>query len=457
MVTTAKRLFSFQGREAAALSVGLGSICVWVAAAVSLGMEIGTVAMAGLHVAALTAAAIAWLRADAAAKAAGRAASDLAALTNRVIRVEQKVRTPAPNPALRTSMAEVTGTVGLLGGVVRELARNVAAQHRDVADLKDTLNGGARADTREAMPREASSDPAGDPVPAQPDPSLLPPKPLSLEEEIARMRLVMQAFEADRIELHLQPVVALPQRKVRFYEILARLRLTDGTLLGPAEFLPILERFGRAPDLDRRVVRRAVAVARHLIARRSEAIVGVNLSARSVREPGFLHSLARVMEAAPEVTGKVVLEFSQGSWRGLGAEQRQALAVLRDQGVPLSLDRAVDLSFDAPALAELGIRFLKLPADLMLAAAEEDERRGGGHDLNVRDFAAVLRREGIKLVAERVEREEMVPTLVELGMPLAQGFVFAAPRAIRAEVLGEAAPDAANSSGSVEPGLRHAG
>jgi cyclic-di-GMP phosphodiesterase TipF (flagellum assembly factor) len=51
----------------------------------------------------------------------------------------------------------------------------------------------------------------------------------------------------------------------------------------------------------------------------------------------------------------------------------------------------------------------------------------------------------------------MVPTLVELGMPLAQGFVFAAPRAIRAEVLGEAAPDAANSSGSVEPGLRHAG
>jgi cyclic-di-GMP phosphodiesterase TipF (flagellum assembly factor) len=61
-----------------------------------------------------------------------------------------------------------------------------------------------------------------------------------------------------------------------------------------------------------------------------------------------------------------------------------------------------------------------------------------GQDIGVRDFASLLRREGIKLVAERVEREDMVPALVELGMPLAQGFVFAAPRAIRADVLGTA-------------------
>ena len=29
---------------------------------------------------------------------------------------------------------------------------------------------------------------------------------------------IVQAFEADRIELHLQPVVSLPQRKVQLYE-----------------------------------------------------------------------------------------------------------------------------------------------------------------------------------------------------------------------------------------------
>jgi cyclic-di-GMP phosphodiesterase TipF (flagellum assembly factor) len=231
----------------------------------------------------------------------------------------------------------------------------------------------------------------------------------------------------------------------------------DGTLLGPAEFLPLLERLGRAPEFDRRVIIRAVAVARHLVARGSEAIVGVNLTSRSVKEPGFLHSIARVMDAAPEVVGKLVLEFSQEAWRSLDADQKEALAILRDQGVPLALDRAADLTFDARALADLGARFMKLPAELMVAAAEQEEAYGPGQGISVRDFASVLRREGIRLVAERVEREEIVPALIDLGMPLAQGFVFAAPRAVRADVLEHSSQTAASSAAGRDPARRRAG
>lgn len=455
MVTTAKRLFFFEGREAATAYVGATAACIVGAGTLMVGAHAATMILALLHVAGVTGIAVAWLRADSAAQAARQASSDMAALAGRLARLEHKLKAPEASPVLRSTMAEVTGTVGLLGGVVRELARNVAAQHKDVANLKDTI-GGARSEGSEGPAGAGGSEAVAEPAVDHPEPSLLPSRSAALED-LGRVRLVMQAFEADRIELHLQPVVALPQRKVRFYEVLARLRLLDGTLLGPTEFLPVLERFGRAPDFDRRMIVRAVAVARHLMGRGSEAIVGVNLTPRSIRESGFLHSLARVTEAAPDVVGKVVLEFPQDIWRSLDADQKEALAILRDQGVPLSLDRAVDLSFDARALANLGVRFLKLPAEMMLAAAEEDERRGGGYEVGVRDFASILRREGIKLVAERVEREEMVPALIELGMPLAQGFVFAAPRAIRAEVLEQTSLKTAFSSDRREPGLRHAG
>jgi cyclic-di-GMP phosphodiesterase TipF (flagellum assembly factor) len=272
------------------------------------------------------------------------------------------------------------------------------------------------------------------------------------ENELRRMRLVTEAFEADWIELHLQPIVALPQRKIRFYEALARLRLVDGTLLGPSEFLPLLERLGRAPEFDRRILDRAMAVARHLIARGSEAIVGVNLSPRSVAEPDFLWSLTGVVDAAPDTLGKIVLEMSQECWLGLGGDQKAALAALRDRGMPLSLDRAVDLDLDAQALADLGVRFLKLPADLMIAADEQDD----GSKPGVRDLAASLRRQGIKLVAERVEREEMVPALADLGVPLAQGFVFAVPRAVKADVVGAPAQPQ-TGSGTGPSLLRRAG
>ncbi len=272
-----------------------------------------------------------------------------------------------------------------------------------------------------------------------PEPSLLPSMRSPTAEEAGRVRRIAQSFEADRIELHLQPVVSLPHRRIRFYEALARLRLADGTLLAPAEFLPVLEASGRASDFDRRVLMRSMAIVRHLVARGSDAIVTVNITAHSIAEPGFLWSLAGLIDTSPDLLGKIVLEMPQHSWRHLDADHRGALAALRERSVPFSLDRAADLRFDPEALADLGIRFMKLPAELMIKAAERADGRYAGPELDVRDFAPALRRQGIRLVAERVDDEGMVPLLCDLGVPLAQGFAFAAPRPVKAEIFDEQA------------------
>jgi len=428
-------------------ALALASLAMAGAAAGLLPTEAVLPLVIFLGVAASAGLILAWKKAEAASDLARQAADDLAIVTERLARIEQLLQNPTATPALRSTMAEVTGTVGLLGGVVRELAKNVAAQNRDVAELKGTLQGVPRAEQAkpEKMAPVLLPQTAGMNRPAPPQ----APRKV-VDDELRSMRLIMQAFEADSLELHLQPIVSLPQRKIRFYEALARLRLADGTLLGPAEFLDVLERLGRAPEFDRRVLNRAMAVAYHLIAKGSEAIVAVNLTPHSVRTPGFLRSLAGVMNAAPETLGKVVLEFPQECWRELDADRKSALAALRDKGVPLSLDTATDLRFDARELADLGVRFVKFPAEL-LVAAEQDENHRYGPELGVRDLASALRREGIRLVAEHVEREEIVPALTEIGVPLAQGFVFAAPRAVKAEVLAAPAPE------SAPPLLRRAG
>ncbi|KAB0264254.1 EAL domain-containing protein [Microvirga brassicacearum] len=437
MVETVRHRKWLETGEARLVAGGLTAAAALVVIAYATEIAAATVALMLFHVAALTALAAAWQKAGAAAKNALRNSQELDFLASRLLRLEQQARMPNPgSPVLRSTMAEVTGTVGLLGGVVRELARNVAAQHRDVSDLKDSLqlspkDGEAERPSLKIVPERRAAATAAPQIALQPDPSLLPVRPAESESEIRRTRLVTQAFEADRVELHLQPVVALPQRKVRFYEALARLRLEDGTLLAPAEFLSHLERLGRAPEFDRRVLTRAIAVARHLVARRSEAIVAVNLSPRSVRDAGFLDSLMALAASAPDIAGKIVLELSQRCWRSLDGDQKEAFSGLGNRGLSLSLDQAPDLAFDARALSDRGIRFLKLPADMLIATAAADNEA----EISVRDFAVTLRRAGIKLIADRVEHEDMVPTLIDLCIPLAQGFVFAPPRAVRAEVL----------------------
>ncbi len=457
----------FRGlRDRRAATVGLALFGAAGSALAPVQASVAIPALVFLSVTACAGLAVAWQRAEAALRLSEQAASQCALLTDRLTRLERQSQAPAAGSALRSTVAEVTGTVGLLGGVVRELAKNVAAQHRDVADLKDSLGLPPRArdeqkDQRPALKIVPETRRAPGPqAQSGPEPSLLPTARPSMEDELRRMRLVTEALEADRIELHLQPIVALPQGKVRFYEALARVRLADGALLDPSEFLPLLERLGLAPDFDRRILERAMAVARHLVARGSESIVAVNLSASSIDEPGFLRSLVGLLETSPDVLGRIVLELPQQSWRGLDAERTAALAALRDRGVPLSLDRASDLQFDARALADLGLRFMKLPARAMLASARQEEGHDGP-DLGVRDFASALRREGIRLVAERVEHDVAVPVLIDLGVPLAQGFALAAPRPVKAELFERqaASPEAAPSPAAspLPPALLQAG
>jgi cyclic-di-GMP phosphodiesterase TipF (flagellum assembly factor) len=436
----------------AAILAATGALSAWAASAGA------TVAVLGLNGIAVVGAGLAWMQGRAARRAADKTSADLDTVAKRLIQLEYRLIQSAngaagPDPALHSTVAEVTGEIGLLGGIIRDLAETVAAQDRDVADLKERIQPG-KPEAGTATGRPAPGEPRGAAKPApeavvHPEPSLLPiPRkgPLVPESETRRIAAIVHAFETDRIELHLQPIVALPQRKVRFYEALARLRLADETILVPAEFLPVLERLGHAAEFDRRVVGRALTIARHLMGRGSEAIVSVNISPRSLEEGGFLRSIGRIMDAHPDTLGRIVLELSQRCWRTLDAERAGALASLRDKGVPFALDRASDLRLDPLALADRGVRFVKLPADLMIAADH-----GRGLDIEVGDLASVLRRAGIKLVAERVEREEIVPDLIELDVPLAQGFVFAAPRAVRSEVLNP--PAAGEAPAPAEPPL----
>ncbi len=460
---------------AAAAFAALGGAAFWTGAGA---------AVLVLHAAAVAGVAAVWLKADAAARAAEKASADLDYVANRLILLDHRVlqQVNAVDPTLRSTLDEFTGEIGLLGGILRELAETVAAHDRDVADLKEHLKTPKVEAPPPAPPVPApppaspvSAAPPGVPVPppvparpaalqpsavglrpglvarsdvpqpapkppepVQPEPSLFPAarrEPAIPDAEARRMAGIVQAFEADRIELHLQPIVTLPQRKVRFYEALARLRLADESILVPAEFLPLLERLGHSAEFDRRVLGRALAVARHLMARGSEAIVSINIAPKALEEPGFLRSLARIFDAYPDTIGRIVLELSQRCWRTLDAERAGALAVLRDKGIPFALDRAADLRLDPLALADRGVRFVKLPADLLIAADQ-----GRGLDIAAADLASVLRRAGIKLIADKVEREEVVPDLIDLDIPLAQGFVFAAPRAVRSDVLGAASP-----------------
>ncbi len=514
-----------------AVAIALSGAALWsvFGPPVAPGALATGVAMAG----AVGLAGMAAWRARKAGVTAEKTSSDLDTLARRLLRLEARLAEIErhPHSETRKTVAEVSGEIALLSGLLRDLAATVSGHDRDVATLAEeivhlreraghavsgdavsghavpdhaaplpasgpSVEGGAgasraeypdhlpgsgrapRVDEDDAAAAMAGVRPSEPPAndrnlaasmhaPSMPAPSVHEPAPPAtlraaqhqravedalfgaggpddggaavpnaMEEaldprEAARRKAIIAAFRADRLELHLQPVVTLPQRKTRFYEALARLRLEEETLLEPADFLPVLEEAGLAPELDGKIAARAAAVARHLINRGSDAFVTCNLSPASVRTPGFLRALGRILEAYPDILGQFAFEIAQRSWRTLDAETAGALENLRARGAFFVLDRAEDMRLDPLTLADRGVAYAKLPATMLL-----DPRPSYGLDFEPADLAAVMARAGIKLVAEKVEQESWTPDLLDLDIPLAQGFAFAMPRAVRADILG---------------------
>lgn len=268
-----------------------------------------------------------------------------------------------------------------------------------------------------------------------PVPRPIPPRPLAPPrgpDDTA----ILAAFDGERLDVYLQPVVTLPQRKVVGYEAAARLRVGEESLEG-AEYLPALERHGRTTELDRRMLARAGSIVRHLSRRGSDARVTYGLSPLSLFELGFLKEIARMAGDGQDLAG-LEIALPQASWRGLDSGQRGLLSALRGR-IGFCLDRPTDLRFDARELAAHGIGQVKVPAALLLQPAAA---RGALSDLAVEDLAPALARARIRFVVTQVATEADVPDLIDLNVPFAQGAAFAPARPVRGEILATLPPEA---------------
>ncbi len=102
------------------------------------------------------------------------------------------------------------------------------------------------------------------------------------------------------------------------------------------------------------------------------------------------------------------------------------LAALSQRGFRFSIDNVTDLRLEPRELADRSIRFVKVPAALLLDPARAT-------DIHPSDLSDMLGRFGIDLVAERIEGERAVIDLLDYDVRFGQGFLFSPPRPLRTD------------------------
>jgi cyclic-di-GMP phosphodiesterase TipF (flagellum assembly factor) len=355
----------------------------------------------------------------------GRGHADLsrqvAELGRRVAAMEGKVESALDQTRAVTD--PLTLEVSELGTLLKRLAETLGTQQNTI----DALASGEPAHRRE-----------GDVAAEAVSPSAVP------EESELHVDTIRNALDANRIDLYLQPIVSLPQRKVRYYEALSRMRMEGGEVLSAEQFIPQAESGGLMPAIDRLMASRCVQVARRLLSKNREIGLFCNISRTTFADPTACSELLDFMVANRALAPSLILEFTLAAVRAMGNAEHEALSTLSQRGFRFSVDNVMDLRLDPGDLANRGVRFVKVPTALLL---KRSPAAVGG--IPAAELSDLLGRFGIDLVADRIELEASVVDLIDSDVRYGQGFLFSPPRPVRAEALQplpERTPGAAQAS-----------
>jgi len=233
---------------------------------------------------------------------------------------------------------------------------------------------------------------------------------------------VLRAVQEGGLVLHAQPTVRIEDGSAGPCELLVRMVAEDGSLIYPDDFIPLAEHLGVIRDVDRWVVRKAIAMLAEETAAGRETTFCINLSGLAFCD----HDLPAIVRAEFASTGaspsNLVFEITETAAIRDIHKARKFMEELRGLGCRFSLDDFGTGMSSFYYLKQLPLDFLKIDGSLItnLGTTESDA-------YFVRAIIEMCRGLGIPTVAEYVESAGLLDIVGRMGVDYAQGFHVARP------------------------------
>lgn len=339
--------------------------------------------------------------------------------------------------SLVQSMQEVWGNqadeVDLLRQVNRRLVDDLAMAREEVGKLRGAVElgtgGSSEAMVAEMKVLQAQLRQLGQA--RQRDGS----RPKLVPEAVAQgkamnnaevLEITQAALQDNRVDLYLQPVVSLPQRRVRYYEAYSRIRTEDGSIILPEQYLEIAADEGLIVTIDNLLLLRCVQLLRRRRQRSRDVGFFVPVSSTTLADAEFLADFVQFLAGNKDLAANLIFEFSQKDFLEQAVHVRECVAQLAEFDFHFSVDQVTHLDLDFTQLAAQRVGFVKVPAALLLSDGHEI-----GADLHPADLKERLRRNHIDLVVDHVEEEATVVELLDFDVDYGQGYLFGEPRPAR--------------------------
>jgi cyclic-di-GMP phosphodiesterase TipF (flagellum assembly factor) len=242
-------------------------------------------------------------------------------------------------------------------------------------------------------------------------------------EDAELLPIVREALGTGRVDLFLQPIVSLPQRKQRYFECFSRIRDTEDSVILPDRYIQMAEREGLITAIDNMLLFRCIQLIRKAQKQDATLRFFCNISRHTLADKTFLRDVAEFIRQNRELAPALVFEFSQADFDNIDPESWAYLERLAALGMCFSIDQVAAPALDGADLARRHVRFAKVEVSMLTANWDSDEL-----DTVVLNLRNNLARHRIDLIAEKVETEKDLVELLEYNIDFGQGYLFGEPR-----------------------------
>ena len=234
---------------------------------------------------------------------------------------------------------------------------------------------------------------------------------------------IREALHNNEFVLYFQPKVDMRHAKVIGMEALLRWNHPERGILGPMEFLPLIEQTDLIIEVGEWVMRKALEHMREWIAAGHHWVVSVNIAARHFQCHDFLEKLREILNAYPELPPQSLeIEILESAAIQDIQSVHEIMLAAQQFGVRFALDDFGTGYSSLSYLKRLPANILKIDQSFIRDMLDDQD------DLAligaIIGLARAFKRE---VIAEGVETTAHGVALMRLGCDFAQGFGIARP------------------------------
>jgi diguanylate cyclase (GGDEF)-like protein len=245
-----------------------------------------------------------------------------------------------------------------------------------------------------------------------------------LTDRLALMMDLRHAVRRGEIVVHYQPTLSLAAGSVCGAEALVRWRHPARGLLAPLDFIALAEESGDILEIGEFVLREACqrASAWQDLYPDERLLIGVNVSAKQLRDGGFVESVRGALAYSRLEPARLELEITESVMLDEPDQTLAVLEQLKQLGVRVALDDFGTGYSSLSYLRRFPIDVLKIDKSFVDDIASEDRQV-----LLTKAIIELGQSLNLKVIAEGIERDEQRERLRALNCELGQGFLFSTP------------------------------